>query len=79
MAENREFAGYSSDGAVTSETLFTPARLASLSFHLAGIRVDEFLPLFLQLLARSTTYTSTTGGENKAQMAFRIKLKKVRR
>ncbi|VDO10438.1 unnamed protein product [Rodentolepis nana] len=74
MATTRVLVGYDADGITTSETLFTPAWLNSLSSHLARIREDKFLPLFPQLLVRLTSH----GSENKAQVAFKQMLERVR-
>ncbi|CDS37595.1 serine protein kinase ATM [Echinococcus multilocularis] len=76
MAENRGLAScYLSEGSAT-ESLFTPAWLASLEAHLGAIRVDKFLPLFSQLLVRLTT-PNEEERRSKTQAAFHAMLAKL--
>ncbi|VDM30897.1 unnamed protein product [Hydatigera taeniaeformis] len=66
---------YLSEDSVT-ESLFTPAWLASLEAYLRAIRVDKFLPLFPQLLVRLTT-PNGENGQSKTHAAFHAMLVEV--
>ncbi len=66
------------NGSGAGDTLFTPSWLSTLDKHLSGIRVDKFLPLFPQLLVRSTTPAHEEGRGSRSQAAFHSMLSKVR-
>ncbi|EUB64032.1 Serine-protein kinase ATM [Echinococcus granulosus] len=76
MAENRGLASCDLSEGSATESLFTPAWLASLEAHLGAIRVDKFLPLFSQLLVRLTT-PNEEERRSKTQAAFHAMLAKL--